>query len=289
MLTDNWLRKFIFNREIIKINSKKTLSIFSVNGDRLAIDINRSNYKIFCTGENVHVNDTPWEKYNDLLLNKKTIDLSLGFDNIEHEKYLRFPLWLMYAFDPEDNYETIKLKCQKLNQHKISPEERKKFCSFICRNDYFGDRLVMYNQINQINQIDCGSLFMHNNDDLKAKYNDNKIEYLKQYRFNLCPENSNNDGYVTEKIFEAISSGCIPIYWGSNNEPEPNILNKDAIFFIQNNIESPEIIYKIKRLNENPKLYKEFAEQERLLKNAPEVIYSFFENLEKKLIEIVKW
>ena len=96
MLPDNWLRKFILNREIIKINSKKTLSIFSVNGDRLAIDINRSNYKIFCTGENVHVNDTPWEKYNDLLLNKKTIDLSLGFDNIEHEKYLRFPFTIEY-------------------------------------------------------------------------------------------------------------------------------------------------------------------------------------------------
>jgi hypothetical protein len=284
----NWLSKFIIERGVLKNNSKKTVSVFSVNGDRFAIDINKSDFKIFYTGENVHVPDSHWEKYNDLLLNKKSINLSLGFDYIEHEKYLRFPLWLMYFFNPASDIQAIKTVCENLNHPPISIEERIRFCSFICRNDYFGDRIKMFNQINQIEPIDCGGVFMHNDDDLMSKYQDNKLEYLKRYRFNLCPENSNNNGYVTEKIFEAINSGCIPIYWGSDNNPEPDILNKNAVFFIQSNHDSPEIISEIKRLNDNPKLYMEFAEQNRLLNGAPEIIYNFFEALETKLIEIIK-
>ena len=34
---------------------------------------------------------------------------------------------------------------------------------------------------------------------------------------------------MTEKAFEAIDAGCIPIYWGSYNIPELGILNQDAI------------------------------------------------------------
>ena len=288
MLPDNWLNRFIIERGILKNNPKKTLSIFSVNGNRFAIDVNKSDYKIFCTGENVHVIDSPWEKYKDLLLDKKAIDLSLGFDYLDHENYLRFPLWLMYNFNPKDDFQAIKLVCQKLNHPIKSNDDRLKFCSFICRNDYFGDRIKIFNQINQIAKVDCDGQFLHNNDDLILKFNDNKLDYLKQYRFNLCPENSNNKGYVTEKIFEAISSGCIPIYWGSNNEPEPDILNKESIFFIQNDQNSPNVINEIRTLNENPKLFKDFANQNRLLNEAPEIIFSFFENLENKLREIVK-
>ncbi|WP_232262536.1 glycosyltransferase family 10 domain-containing protein, partial [Helicobacter pylori] len=36
-----------------------------------------------------------------------------------------------------------------------------------------------------------------------------------QYKFNLCFENSQGYGYVTEKILDAYFSHTIPIYWGS--------------------------------------------------------------------------
>ena len=45
-----------------------------------------------------------------------------------------------------------------------------------------------------------------------------KIETLKKYRFYICYENTcNKKGYVTEKIFDCFSAGCIPIYWGASN------------------------------------------------------------------------
>lgn len=42
----------------------------------------------------------------------------------------------------------------------------------------------------------------------------NKYSDLSSRKFNLCFENCLYPGYVSEKIFDAIISGCIPVYWG---------------------------------------------------------------------------
>ena len=47
---------------------------------------------------------------------------------------------------------------------------------------------------------------------------DNKLETLKNYRFNVCYENIYDvRGYITEKIFDSFAAGVIPIYWGASN------------------------------------------------------------------------
>lgn len=286
-IQDHWLYQFIVKRGIINPNSKKTLSIFSVNGEKLAIKINLSKYKIFYTVENVHVPCSYWQKYEDLLLDDKSIALSLGFDYLNHERYLRFPYWMMTNFKPEADYESIKQTCAQLEKHKIDANRRSKFCSLVCKSDYFGTRKVFYDLISQVGYIDCDGRFMNNNDDLIVQYNNNKREYLTNYKFNLCPENSDHKGYVTEKIFDAIYSGCIPIYWGSENNPEPEILNHNAICFMEEKGNNDSVIKLLKKLNDNHKLYKEFAEQNRIKKNAHEIIYDSFINLETKLKKVL--
>ena len=42
-----------------------------------------------------------------------------------------------------------------------------------------------------------------------------KDHLLRQYQFNLCPENSDGDGYVTEKVPQAVAAGCVPITWAN--------------------------------------------------------------------------
>ena len=44
-----------------------------------------------------------------------------------------------------------------------------------------------------------------------------KIEVLKKYAFNLCPENSLYPGYYTEKVPEAFLGKCLPLAWADNN------------------------------------------------------------------------
>jgi hypothetical protein len=278
-----WLPRFIYEKGILK-NSKKKIAIFSVFGRRLNVDIDRSNYKIFFTGENLHAR---FLEYEDLMLNNKNIDLSIGFDYIEHEKYVRFPIWLMTIFEPNESYKSIiqKVRCWN-NYNEI--DERERFCSFLSRHDYFGDRLFFYNEIKSLGKVDCDGEFMHNNDDLKLKFKDDKFDYLKNYIFNLCPENSNYLGYCSEKVFEALICGCIPIYWGSDNKPEPEVLNQSAILFLNRTGNNDQTLEKISLLKNNKKLYLEFAQQKRFTYQAPDVIFEFFRKLEKKLVEVVK-
>lgn len=50
---------------------------------------------------------------------------------------------------------------------------------------------------------------------------DNKREALPRYRFAICFENLRDEsGYVTEKIFDAMRAGCVPIYRGASNIDE---------------------------------------------------------------------
>lgn len=46
---------------------------------------------------------------------------------------------------------------------------------------------------------------------------ESKYEVLSRYNFSLCFENMNMSGYVTEKIFDCIYAGTIPIYLGAKN------------------------------------------------------------------------
>lgn len=280
---DFWLAQFVETRKLLSQTEK--LVLFSVFGLRTMMRFNCSHYKIFVARENVHRPN--WSHYEDLCLNEKWIDLVVGFDYLEHDKYIRFPLWLMWIFEPTATYENIKQICKKINNPNDYLHENRKFCSFLASHNDIG-RHKIYEELSTINKVDCDGKLFHNNNDLKTKFGDHKLDYLQQYRFNLCPENSNADGYCTEKVFEAIHSGCIPIYWGSNNNPEPNILNHDAILFINIGEKNDNTITQIRKINENPKLYQEFANQPRLTPEAPELIWEYFCNLEKMLKEITK-
>lgn len=45
-----------------------------------------------------------------------------------------------------------------------------------------------------------------------------KAETYAGYRFAICYENVRDlRGYITEKIFDAMCAGCVPVYWGAAN------------------------------------------------------------------------
>lgn len=46
-------------------------------------------------------------------------------------------------------------------------------------------------------------------------YAASKYQTISQYRYNLAIENSVEDWYISEKIFDALLCGCMPIYHGS--------------------------------------------------------------------------
>ncbi len=276
-----WLYRFVKHRNIVPAD--KVLNFVSVFGKKGVAKLITDGPIVFFSGENLRSIDSC--EYTDYLLSHNTAKLALGFDMFEDARYLRFPLWIPFLFFPEADEKAIRTRCAEMRYPMIG--ERNKFAALVARFDWNGTRSQMYDAIKHIAPIGCPSLVHHNDDELKTKYNDNKIEYLRQFAFNICPENSNSFGYVTEKVFEAIAAGCIPIYWGSYNMPEPDILNQDAIIKWNMNGDNSANIALIEDLYAHPDRLHEFMAQPRLKPEAEEKIIHTIQQLEQGLRNIV--
>lgn len=67
-----------------------------------------------------------------------------------------------------------------------------------------------------------------------------KRAILKQYKFSLCYENSIFPGYLTEKIFDALFAGCVPVYLG---DPEVGKSIPPDAFVNKKNFQTYEKLY----------------------------------------------
>jgi hypothetical protein len=281
------LKKHDYSYNIVKYYNPH-IQFFSVFGNKSKIIKSKAPVKIFFSGENTN-NIINKENYNGNCTD--SVSLSFGFDYIEANNYLRFPLWLLYYFSANDSKDIIK---NKLNNFKIK-YEKYKFCSLIAGHDRSGIRKRIYNEVSTIGPIDCPGIFLHNDNSLHKLYFNNKATYLQQYKFNICPENSTSYGYVTEKLFQSLYSGCIPIYNGWCKDIEPDIINPGIILWYDevdkdNNI---LLLNEIKKLYSNDNLYYSFIDQPFFCDTAIDKIYimlkQFTENIQNTVIKNLQY
>lgn len=277
-VTDMWFYRFIQSRHLLEGKSKR-ICFFSTFGDRTILRRAKGDLNIFFTGENV--NRKEHQRYADHFLNEDLIHLALGFADIDDPRYLRFPLWLLYMFEPESSDAEIVKRCAELN-HPQGGRHRK-FACHISSYDEMGLRGQMCKALSAIETVDCAGKVMHNCDDLWKVYGDDKMKFISEYKFNICPENSSDKGYVTEKVFQAIDAGCIPVYWGSMNDPEPEVLNPEAIVFWNHEGENVDALGLIRQLNDHETLYEAFARQNRLIEGAADYVVDRFHELENRI------
>ncbi|GAA8767385.1 glycosyltransferase family 10 [Helicobacter pylori] len=176
--------------------------------------------RVFYTGEN----EAP---------NFNLFDYAIGFDELDfNDRYLRMPLYYAYLHykallvnDTTSPYKlkalyTLKKPSHKFKEnhpnlcaliHNESDPLKRGFVSFVASNPNAPIRNAFCEALNAIESVASGGS-VKNTLGYKVK---NKNEFLSQYKFNLCFENSQGYGYVTEKILDAYFSHTIPIYWGS--------------------------------------------------------------------------
>lgn len=267
-----WFYKFLKHRNLISRNLM--YNFISVFGDVPKLD--KKHINIFYCGENTDLK--AWRNYKNHLLDK--VDIAMGFSNIKHDNYLRFPLWVLYLFPADASLSDVKNIFESYKST-ASKSRNIKF-SMIASHDKRGTRTKILKLIEQnFEKVICPGKFNNNSSLLMDKYNDNKLAFLQDVVFNVCPENSNAEGYVTEKIFEAISQGCIPIYWGSNNNPEPEILNKEHIIFY-NEHQPNTLVNDIKN-------YQFDSNNKSFIKNnAAEIVWSWMQQLELLILQKIK-
>jgi hypothetical protein len=268
---DLWFYKFFNFRDIIP--SGRRLSIYSVFGDRAKMLLDIGSKKIFFTGEN------PVNRRNYLDHCLDDVDLSLGFDYISAKNYLRFPLWYVFFIDPVANLQSIKHWIERIESKSQSNDLRfRKFCCLVASHDPTGHREFVFNLLSQFDTVDSGGVLLNNTSDLVIKFDNQKYSFLEQYCYNICFENSDRLGYVTEKIFDSLLSGCIPIYWGSGGMPELGILNQQRILFFDP--DDPTLLFDRIRDLSNPISFNQFINQPVFVKGAEEIIFRKLQDLE---------
>ena len=275
---DMYWQQFINARHLLDSHPEKRVAIYSVFGPRSIIGKTQADVKIFYTAENLK--RLNFAEYTDHCLSDSSIDLAMGFEVFEDPRYVRFPLWMDYMFSADSTEDDIRRICAKLRYPEIGA--RQKFCCMVASNSADGLRDEMFNKISQIARIDSSGRYLHNDDTLVTECRDNKVEYLKRYLFNICPENTAAYGYVTEKLFESISVGCIPIYWGAEIA-DKDIVNEDAVIFWDRQTGGEKALQKLSELYSNPKRLDEFVHQPRLTDDAETLIINKYKEIESKL------
>lgn len=267
---NSWLERFSRKRNIPPLNFS------SVFGDRQNLKIKEKH--VFFSCENLQ---DRFEPYSDHL--KGIAHLRLGFDHIEDHDYLRFPLWLIYFTDPESDSpgrDFVRLMSREWRG------PRPINCSLIARHDKRGNgaglRKLAGETLETITDIQYAGEFKNNTNSLTRLYDNHTDYYLRDCKFNICLENSNHTGYVTEKIWRPILNGAIPIYWGSNSMPEPQVLLQSS--FIPFHPKHPnKCASQVKELLQDQLKWEDFVNQRKVTDQAADWIDNKLNELTVKL------
>ena len=202
-------------RLVNKILKNQNLRNNYPNLDIYLLKRNYNPIKIFLSFENYKFPDVKYDF---------AITSCMG---IVDEKHLRLPLWKETIDWSNDGVEREVDAFAKryggyynidelIKPNKISFMNKKREMCMITSH-LNEPRNSIFKKFSQRFKVDgYGSYF---NKNIKDHYSDpiKKIDILKNYAFNLCPENSLYPGYYTEKIPEAFLGGCLPISWADQN------------------------------------------------------------------------
>lgn len=183
-------------------------------------------------------------------------DYAMAFDRISFgDRYLRMPLYRLFLYRKQ--YDKL---FDRKEIKEIDPN--KQFCSFVVSNCFAEDiRAKMFKALSEYKQVSSGGRYLNNvGGPIKDKY-----EFQKNHKFAIAFENQQYDGYVTEKLVDALAARTVPIYWG-----DPNIhtdLNEEA--FINGNRYSSleELVEHIKEIDQNDELYLQILNANPILED----------------------
>ena len=209
--------------QVVDPGDKPDMLIASCMGDINKVRNTDAKYKFFFYGENLD----RFPPYNNDELLHQVFDSIVGFRNTNG--HIRFPLWLLYY--PYYKYsETENILKYIQTQYDINRRKPKiMFATHVARHDRGGLRAQICDVVSAYGEIVYPGEFRNNVRPI-GKTTEDKIRFISQSLFNICPENSVAEGYCTEKIFQALEAGTIPVYWGIDL-PERGLINEDKYCF----------------------------------------------------------
>jgi len=214
---------------------------------------NGKTKKVFYTGENQPAD------FNQS-------HFAFTFEDIEDERNYRLPLWAMHLnwFNIPHNEERDQSYLHPvdkfLEKDLSNLSDKKWFCSFVATQPK-GKRVDFVPKLMKRGEVHCGGGLYNNIGGLLEGRGDqeNKINFLNYFKFNISFENTSNNGYVTEKIIQPMFTNTIPVYWGA-----PDVVNdfNEKSFINAHAFESDdELIDYILQVDNDQSLYEEILSE----------------------------
>ena len=254
----------IFKKEIkIKITGlfdKINHIIWLINkiGDEFEIKFVKNNpdYLIY----NIFGNEDIKSKYNNavkiaiytenFMPDFNLADYAIGHYHINYlDRYFKYNVFVRTNFNGID----------KKRKEILKSPIRKKFCGAVISNCENNFRLNFIERLNNYKKIDMGGK-CKNNVNRRVK---NKIEFLSNYKFSIAIENSDGDGYLSEKILDSFLAGTIPIYYGDYLLDE--FINPKSFILIKGEKDIERKIEYIKQIDEDDNLYKAILSEKPII------------------------
>ena len=212
------------------------------------IDNSYKHTKVFFTGEQIKP---------DLNI----YDFSFSFEYMDNPKNFRFPLYLWH----HDSYNSLKFR-EKKNWAK----QKTKFCNFLYGNgnesmDGVKRRNWFFKELQKYKHVDSAGLVM-NNTGYRIEENDKK-NWIKDYKFTIAFENQIHSGYTTEKLIQPLLAGTLPIYNGNIEVFKDFNTNSFINTHEYNNLE--EVINKIIEIDSDDDQYNNIMNTDILLNPLP--------------------
>jgi hypothetical protein len=194
-------------------------------------------------------------------------------EHINHPKYMRL-------LPQIENYKSKKLGTPPLKKNinlVKAKEEKTKFCNFIYSQDVLS-RNNFFKKLSKYKKIDAPGRCMTNMPPIgkhispKKSRNANnfieqKLSFLKQYKFTIAFENSSVSGWVTEKLAHPMMVNSIPIYVGHKDVSKDFNTKSFINYHDFNNME--DFIQHIIKVDNDDKLYEEYLKQPFYKKSKP--------------------
>ena len=209
-------------------------------------------------------------------------DYSIAALKLDDPRHLQLPLYVWS--DP-----------QKIIKQNDDPKKilaaKTKYCSFIVsgynpRKNH--NRVAFFQKLSKYKRVDSGGRKFNNIGGPIPDGPSGKVEFLRQYKFNIAFENRLLPGWTTENFFEPMVAPCLPIYWGN-----PCIAEEFNPKSFLNYFDFPSeeaLIEKIIELDNDDAKYLEYLRQPYFYDDKPNLFFNrqrildFFEKIFSKKI-----
>lgn len=221
------------------------------------VSLKQWKYKLHYSGESLARTDLyyPNKSYYE------TYDVVLCSHGAVRDNIIDCPFFVYYCYG-SSRLERLQPIYRYIKAYWLIPE---KFCCMIVSNGNVEARNKIFHLVNNYKRVDSAGKHMNNMVDvvLDCHYSSEElINFIAQYKFMICFENTIEGTYITEKIINPFLARTIPIYFGTNYCNQ--VFNKDAFIYLEDESERSyhALLERIKELDDDDTKYLQMVNQQ---------------------------